>query len=211
MLAGHTCAGTSQFGLCPAIHTRSLPAELCLARAHRMPHVSSADGRFLLLPPCLGEQPSRDVEREALASRVRKVEEENQQLRLRLGQAQAESSDASPQWGVSAEDGDPPRGERSNRTACPKQRTVHKCEVGDGIVMAARWMGDVGWEAGTLLSIDVCATCLALLIPCSRHDGASSWLSMVLNGTQPVGEGVLLLCRGRLDRRSGSQTPGPRF
>ncbi|KAM9289692.1 xylosyl- and glucuronyltransferase LARGE2 [Cariama cristata] len=86
-------------------------------------------GRFLLLPPCLGEQPSRDVEREALASRVHRVEEENQQLRLQLGQAQAEGSDGSPQWGASAEDGDPPEGERSNRTACPKQRTVHKCEL----------------------------------------------------------------------------------
>ncbi|XP_009893977.1 PREDICTED: glycosyltransferase-like protein LARGE2 [Charadrius vociferus] len=86
-------------------------------------------GRFLLLPPCLGEQPSRDVEREALASRVRRVEEETQQLRLQLGQAQAEGSDGSPQWGVSAEDGAPPGGERSNRTACAKQRTVHKCEL----------------------------------------------------------------------------------
>ncbi|XP_058697916.1 xylosyl- and glucuronyltransferase LARGE2 [Poecile atricapillus] len=86
-------------------------------------------GRFLLLPPCLGEQPSRDVEREALASRVRRVEEENQQLRLQLGQAQAEGSDGSPQWGASAEDRDSPGGERSNHTACPKQRTVHKCEL----------------------------------------------------------------------------------
>ncbi|KAM6069678.1 xylosyl- and glucuronyltransferase LARGE2 [Theristicus caerulescens] len=87
-------------------------------------------GRFLLLPPCLGEQPSRDVEREALASRVRRVEEENQQLRLQLSQMQAEGSDGSPQWGASAEDGEPPGGaERSNRTACPKQRTVHKCEL----------------------------------------------------------------------------------
>ncbi|XP_071414529.1 xylosyl- and glucuronyltransferase LARGE2 isoform X1 [Pithys albifrons albifrons] len=92
--------------------------------------VSSLEyGRFLLLPPCLGEQPSRVVEREALASRVRRVEEENQQLRLQLGQAQMEGSDGSPQWGTSAEDGDPPRGERNNRTACPKQRTVHKCEL----------------------------------------------------------------------------------
>ncbi|XP_072722228.1 xylosyl- and glucuronyltransferase LARGE2 isoform X3 [Ciconia boyciana] len=89
----------------------------------------AADGRFLLLPPCLGEQPSRDVEREALASRVRRVEEENQQLRLQLSQAQAEGSDGSPQWGASAEDGDPPGGERSNHTVCPKQRTVHKCEA----------------------------------------------------------------------------------
>ncbi|NXE76292.1 LARG2 glucuronyltransferase, partial [Cochlearius cochlearius] len=86
-------------------------------------------GRFLLLPPCLGEQPSRDAEREALASRVRRVEEENQQLRLQLSQAQAEGGDGSPQWGASAEDGDPPGSERSNRTACPKQRTVHKCEL----------------------------------------------------------------------------------
>ncbi|RMC00343.1 hypothetical protein DUI87_22951 [Hirundo rustica rustica] len=86
-------------------------------------------GRFLLLPPCLGEQPSRDVEREALASRVRRVEEENQQLRLQLGQAQAEGGDGSPQWGASAEDRDPSGGERSNHTACPKQRTVHKCEL----------------------------------------------------------------------------------
>ncbi|NWU75750.1 LARG2 glucuronyltransferase, partial [Onychorhynchus coronatus] len=86
-------------------------------------------GRFLLLPPCLGEQPSRDVEREALASRVRRVEEENQKLRLQLSQAQMEGSDGSPQWGTSAEDGDLPGGERSNRTACPKQRTVHKCEL----------------------------------------------------------------------------------
>lgn len=86
-------------------------------------------GRFLLLPPCLGEQPSRDVEREALASRVRRVEEENQQLRLQLGQAQAEGSDGSPQWGASAEDRDRPGGNRSNHTACPKQRTVHKCEL----------------------------------------------------------------------------------
>ncbi|KFW71151.1 Glycosyltransferase-like LARGE2, partial [Pygoscelis adeliae] len=86
-------------------------------------------GRFLLLPPCLGEQPRRDVEREALASRVRRVEEENQQLRLQLSQVQVEGSDGSPQWGASAEDGDPPGGERSSPTACPKQRTVHKCEL----------------------------------------------------------------------------------
>ncbi|NXG77613.1 LARG2 glucuronyltransferase, partial [Baryphthengus martii] len=86
-------------------------------------------GRFLLLPPCLGEQPSRDVERDALASRVRRVEEENQQLRRQLGQVQAEGGDGNPQWGASAEDGDLPGDERSNRTACPKQRTVHKCEL----------------------------------------------------------------------------------
>lgn len=116
--------------------------------AHCTPHVSSADGRFLLLPPCLGEQPSRDVEREALASRVRRVEEENQQLRLQLSQAQAEGGDGSPQWGPSAEDGDPPRSERSNRTACPKQRMVHKCEVGDGTGMVDRGCQMGGWDPG---------------------------------------------------------------
>ncbi|XP_054256316.1 xylosyl- and glucuronyltransferase LARGE2 [Indicator indicator] len=86
-------------------------------------------GRFLLLPPCLGEQPSRDAEREALASRVRRVEEENLQLRRQLGRAQAEGSDSSPQWGTSARDGDPARSQRRNRTACLKQRVVHKCEL----------------------------------------------------------------------------------
>nr|XP_047921283.1 xylosyl- and glucuronyltransferase LARGE2 isoform X2 [Anser cygnoides] len=86
-------------------------------------------GRFLLLSPCLGEQPSRDVEREALALQVRRVEEENQQLRRQLGQAQADGSDGSPLWGASAEDGSPSGGKRSNRTACPKQRMVHKCEL----------------------------------------------------------------------------------
>ncbi|NP_001004404.1 LARGE xylosyl- and glucuronyltransferase 2 [Gallus gallus] len=86
-------------------------------------------GRFLLLPPCLGEQPSRDVEREALASQVRRVEEENQQLRMQLGQVQAEGSDGNPQWAASAEDGPPLGGERNNRTACPEQRMVRKCEL----------------------------------------------------------------------------------
>lgn len=115
-----------------------------------MPHVPSADGRFLLLPPCLSEQPSRDVEREreALASRVRRVEEENQQLRLQLSQAQAEGSDGSPQWGASAEDGDPPGADRSNRTACPKQRMVHKCEVGDGTGAVHRGCQMGGWDLG---------------------------------------------------------------
>ncbi|KAM9191401.1 xylosyl- and glucuronyltransferase LARGE2 [Mergus octosetaceus] len=86
-------------------------------------------GRFLLLSPCLSEQPSRDVEREALALQVRRVEEENQQLRRQLGWVQADGSDGSPPWGASAEDGSPPGGERSNRTACPKERVVHKCEL----------------------------------------------------------------------------------
>lgn len=145
------CAGTSQLWVCPSIHTWALLALPCPWHAP----ISSTDGRFLLLPPCLGEQPSRDVEREALASRVRRVEEENQQLRLQLGQAQAEGSDGGPQWGASAEDRDPPGGERSNHTACPKQRTVHKCEVGDGTSTVALWIGNVAWEAGTLWSVDI--------------------------------------------------------
>ncbi|XP_068017575.1 xylosyl- and glucuronyltransferase LARGE2 [Melanerpes formicivorus] len=86
-------------------------------------------GRFLLLPPCLGEQASRDVEREALASRVRRVEEENLQLRRQLGRAQVEGGDGSLQWGSSARDGDPAGSQRRNRTACLKQRLVHKCEL----------------------------------------------------------------------------------
>lgn len=135
-----------------------------------MPRVFSADGRFLLLPPCLGEQPSRDVEREALASRVRRVEEENQQLRLQLSQAQGEGSDGSPQWGTSAEDGDTPAGERRNRTACLKQRTVHKCEVGDGSSTVVWWIGDFGWETGTLAEHgSMCnppGTALPVLWPC---------------------------------------------
>lgn len=165
-------------GVCQVLSVGALPhhphpvppgqALPCLA--HHMPRVSSADGRFLLLPPCLGEQPSRDVEREALALRVRRVEEENQQLRLQLGQAQAEGSDGNPQWGASAEDGDPPRGERSNRTACPKQRMVHKCEVGDSTSMVVWWIGNVEWEAGTLAEHGrVCSppgTAYPVLWPC---------------------------------------------
>lgn len=132
-LAGHAWGAPGPLDCASAPPATWVAAGRALPRCARgIPHVSPADGRFLLLPPCLGEQPSRDVEREALASRVRRVEEENQQLRLQLSQAQAEGSDGNPQWGTSAEDGEPPGGERSNRTACPKQRTVHKCEVGDG-------------------------------------------------------------------------------
>lgn len=119
----------------------------------RPPRRVPADGRFLLLSPCLGEQPSRDVEREALALQVRRVEEENQQLRRQLGQAQADSSDGSPPWGASAEDGSPSGGKRSNRTACPKQRMVHKCEVGGHTDTVPRHTGNVRQEASTLAEL----------------------------------------------------------
>ncbi|XP_066490805.1 xylosyl- and glucuronyltransferase LARGE2 isoform X2 [Tiliqua scincoides] len=82
-------------------------------------------GRSLLLPPCFGEQPGRYFDREALASQVRKVEEENQLLRLQLSQSQdglADGTDGSQQ-GMEDQDG------RSNRTGCPKQRLVQKCEL----------------------------------------------------------------------------------
>ncbi|XP_044870836.1 LARGE xylosyl- and glucuronyltransferase 2 isoform X2 [Mauremys mutica] len=95
---------------------------------------SSEYGRSLLLSPCFGDRPSQDLEREALASQVRKVEEENLQLRLRLSQAQGQAgavdgSDGSQQWAASFEDGDTPGDDRSNRTGCPKQQTVQKCEL----------------------------------------------------------------------------------
>uniref|UniRef100_A0A452HVP2 Uncharacterized protein n=1 Tax=Gopherus agassizii TaxID=38772 RepID=A0A452HVP2_9SAUR len=95
---------------------------------------SSEYGRSLLLSPCFGDRPSQDLEREALASQVRKVEEENLQLRLRLSQAQGQAgavdgSDGSQQWAASFEDGDTPVDDRSNRTGCPKQQTVQKCEL----------------------------------------------------------------------------------
>uniref|UniRef100_A0A8C3HF52 LARGE xylosyl- and glucuronyltransferase 2 n=1 Tax=Chrysemys picta bellii TaxID=8478 RepID=A0A8C3HF52_CHRPI len=95
---------------------------------------SSEYGRSLLLSPCFGDRPSQDLEREALASQVRKVEEENLQLRLRLSQSQGQAgavdgSDGSQQWAASFDDGDTPGDDRSNRTGCPKQQMVQKCEA----------------------------------------------------------------------------------
>lgn len=124
-----------------------------MPRPTHVPLRVPADGRFLLLSPCLGEQPSRDVEREALALQVRRVEEENQQLRQQLGRVQADGSDGSPPWGASAEDGSPPGGERSNRTACPKQRVVHKCEVGAHGSTVPWQMGNVRQEARALAEL----------------------------------------------------------
>ncbi|POI26208.1 hypothetical protein CIB84_010041 [Bambusicola thoracicus] len=120
-------------------------------------------GRFLLLPPCLGEQPSRDVEREALASQVRRVEEENQQLRMQLGQVQAEGSDGIPQWAASAEDGPPLGGERNNRTACPKQRMVHKCEE----------------EASLKKAMFVSGQLLHVAIVCAGHNASRDVVTLV--------------------------------
>ncbi|KAJ6667179.1 hypothetical protein lerEdw1_017157 [Lerista edwardsae] len=79
-------------------------------------------GRSLQLPPCFGEQPGRNVDREALASQVRRVEEENQLLRLQLSQSQAQDglgggTDGS-QPGLEDQDG------RKNRTGCPRQRML---------------------------------------------------------------------------------------
>uniref|UniRef100_A0A8D0L2L6 LARGE xylosyl- and glucuronyltransferase 2 n=1 Tax=Sphenodon punctatus TaxID=8508 RepID=A0A8D0L2L6_SPHPU len=95
---------------------------------------SLGNGRSLLLSPCFREQLSQSLEREALESRVRKVEEENQQLRLQLGHSRAQAgatdgSDGSLQWAASAEDGDVPDDGRSNRTDCPRQWMVQKCEL----------------------------------------------------------------------------------
>uniref|UniRef100_A0A8C8RIC4 LARGE xylosyl- and glucuronyltransferase 2 n=1 Tax=Pelusios castaneus TaxID=367368 RepID=A0A8C8RIC4_9SAUR len=95
---------------------------------------SSEYGRSLLSSPCVGDQPSRDLEREALASQVRKVEEENQQLRLQLSQSPVQAgavdgSNGSQQWTAFSEDGDIPGDERSNNTGCPKQQMVQKCEL----------------------------------------------------------------------------------
>ncbi|XP_059578767.1 xylosyl- and glucuronyltransferase LARGE2 isoform X2 [Alligator mississippiensis] len=91
-------------------------------------------GRSLLLSPCFGEQPSRDVEREALVSQVHRVEEENQQLRLQLSQSlvqvgATEGGDGSQPWAASVENREAAGEEKSNRTDCTKQRTVQKCEL----------------------------------------------------------------------------------
>ncbi|CAG5848486.1 unnamed protein product [Menidia menidia] len=95
-----------------------------------------ADGRSLLLAPCLADAPAAQL----LESRVREVEEENRQMRLQLSQSQgaanqpADGNYGNQQWGASAdtlpEDGDNTAEEKSNHTDCPRPPTVHKCEVG---------------------------------------------------------------------------------
>ncbi|XP_077178412.1 xylosyl- and glucuronyltransferase LARGE2 [Paroedura picta] len=86
-------------------------------------------GPSLLPSPCFGEQPKWYLDHEALASQVRKVEEENHLLRLQLIQSQAqEGSDSNRQGSSFVEDHDV-LGDRSNDTGCFKQRTVQKCEL----------------------------------------------------------------------------------
>ncbi|ETE68930.1 Glycosyltransferase-like protein LARGE2, partial [Ophiophagus hannah] len=88
------------------------------------------DGCSLMLPPCFGEQSSQYLDREALASQVRKMEEENQMLKLQLSHSQAQEENLGRmdfnQQGlqfIKEQEG------RSNYTGCLKQRTVQKCEL----------------------------------------------------------------------------------
>ncbi|KAM6464431.1 xylosyl- and glucuronyltransferase LARGE2 isoform 2-T8 [Liasis olivaceus] len=81
------------------------------------------DGCSLMLPPCFGEQSSGYLDREALASQVRKMEEENQLLRLQLSHSQAQEET----WGRT--DFSQKQEGRSNHSGCLKQRTVQKCEL----------------------------------------------------------------------------------
>ncbi|XP_072321607.1 xylosyl- and glucuronyltransferase LARGE2s [Eucyclogobius newberryi] len=94
-------------------------------------------GRTLLLPPCLSLCPAPQLlDRAALESRVREVEEENRQIRLQLGQSQASAQlpqDGTQQWGASAdtgpEDGDNTAEDRGNNTDCARASPVSKCEL----------------------------------------------------------------------------------
>ncbi|XP_037102564.1 LARGE xylosyl- and glucuronyltransferase 2 isoform X3 [Syngnathus acus] len=94
----------------------------------------------LFLLPCLVDTPaSQFLERAILESRVRKVEEENRQIRLQLSQSQntatqsAERNYGNQPWGASADNG-PEDGyntveEKNNHTECPRIPAVQKCEV----------------------------------------------------------------------------------
>ncbi|XP_048828559.1 xylosyl- and glucuronyltransferase LARGE2s isoform X1 [Brienomyrus brachyistius] len=96
-------------------------------------------GRSLLLSPCLVDQSELGyLERDVLMSRMRKVEEENQQLRAQLRQSQGmahvqEGNYGNQQWVVSAdtgtEDGENTAEERVNGTDCERRPMVEKCEV----------------------------------------------------------------------------------
>ncbi|MCJ8733540.1 hypothetical protein PDJAM_G00224680 [Pangasius djambal] len=95
-----------------------------------------ADGRSLLLAPCLLESTeARFLEREVLASRVRQVEEENRQIRLQLSQSQGqtEGNYGNQQWVASAdtgaEDVENTAEERANHSECVRSPTAEKCEL----------------------------------------------------------------------------------
>ncbi|XP_044292517.1 LARGE xylosyl- and glucuronyltransferase 2 [Varanus komodoensis] len=88
------------------------------------------DGCSLMLPPCFGERSSRYLDREALASQVQKMEEENQLLRLQLSQSRAQDemvdgTNSRQQGTEFIEDQDG----RNNHSGCPRQRMVQKCEL----------------------------------------------------------------------------------
>ncbi|XP_061133354.1 xylosyl- and glucuronyltransferase LARGE2s isoform X2 [Syngnathus typhle] len=96
--------------------------------------------RSLFLLPCLVDTPaSQFLERAILESRVRKVEEENRQIRLQLSQSQntatqsVERNYGNQPWGASVDNG-PEDGyntveEKNNHTECPRIPAVQKCEV----------------------------------------------------------------------------------
>ena len=76
-----------------------------------------------------------------LESRVREVEAENRQIRLRLSQSLGtaaqpqEGNYGNQQWGASAdtgpEDVENTAEEKNNHTECPRAPSVQKCEVGN--------------------------------------------------------------------------------
>lgn len=89
-----------------------------------------------------------------LISRMRKVEEENQQLRAQLRQSQGmahvqEGNYGNQQWVASAdtgtEDGENTAEERVNGTDCERRPMVEKCEVRTTWPLAEDWeVGGVG-------------------------------------------------------------------
>ncbi|CAL8364554.1 xylosyl- and glucuronyltransferase LARGE2s isoform X2 [Gadus morhua] len=98
------------------------------------------NGRSLLLAPCLADTPAAEVlQRAVLESRVREVEAENRQIRLRLSQSLGtaaqpqEGNYGNQQWGASAdtgpEDVENTAEEKNNHTECPRAPSVQKCEL----------------------------------------------------------------------------------
>ncbi|KAG7467948.1 hypothetical protein MATL_G00137610 [Megalops atlanticus] len=98
------------------------------------------NGRSLLLSPCLADQSEpRYLDRYVLESRVREMEEENQQLRQQLSQSPGaaplaqEGNYGNQQWVASAdtgaEDGENTAEEGGNHTECVRQPMVERCEL----------------------------------------------------------------------------------